>query len=373
MAVKYSSFSILTLTAGLALFACSPAGQPPVASNQVNSNLTASNQLQSLQTIEINQLPAYAVKPAANQVSLTGQLRIPANLILSAEELSGITAPPQGITAPPQGITAPPQGITAPPQGILAAQSIFGIHSVKSDALSTSFFVEFFRDNFKLSLPEINQTATINQTVLQYINGQPYFVASYMLPALQPGTQYQLEASHPLLNLQTHLQTTSAGQTLSADLDLGSTAVDRVKKAAQARGQRVNLAYLGSHIDELERTVAVALQERFRERISESQLQATVNQFVDGLPAYVAPQSIQITAPTRRQLRVGEQIELSAMTYFVDQSSTASALWQSSAGDRANIQADGTLLALQPGQVTIQAQALDNSELNSQIVFEILP
>jgi len=372
MAANKWNLSILGLAVSMSLLACSPAGQSPTATGNTGAS-AASNQIQSLQAIEINQLPAYAIKPAAQQVSLTGQLRIPANMILSAEELSGITAPPQGITAPPQGITAPPQGITAPPQGILAAQPIFGIRSVKSNALSTNYFVEFFRDNFKLALPEINQTATINQTVLQYINGQPYFVASYMLPALQPGTKYQLKASHPLLNLQTQLQTSTAGQTLSADLDLGSTAVDLVKKTAQERGKKVNLAYLGSHIDELERTVATALQDRFKERISEKQLQATVGTFVDGLPAYVEPQSIQIQTPTRKQLRVGEQIELSALTHFVDQSSTSSALWLSSAGDRASVQADGTLVALQPGQVTIQAQALDNSELNSQIVFEILP
>lgn len=359
---------ILGVSSMTLLVACAaPVAQP----NQPSTNLSASSQ--TLQAIEIDNLPAYAIKPAGQNVSLTGQLRIPANLILSAEELSSITAPPQGITAPPQGITAPPQGITAPPMGILPAQPIFGIRSVKSAALGTTFWAEFFRDNFKLSLPQLNQTATINQTVIQYINGQPYFVASYMLPALKPGANYKLEASHPLLNLQTQLTTGDSGNTLAADLDLGSTAVNLVKDTAAKLNKKVNLAYLSSHIQELETTVASAMQRRFKEEISETELQKVVNQFVQGLPAYVEPSKIEIQSAVKRQVKVGEKLLLNATTTFADQSTTQSALWQTSAGDIGNIQADGTLLALKPGRITVAAQAMDNATLRSQIVVDIVP
>lgn len=362
------SKQLLTLSACLALAACSAGPQSPTASTP-NTAVSAS---QSLQSIDIEQVPAYAIKPAANQVSLTGQLKIPANLILNTEELSQITAPPQGITAPPQGITAPPQGITAPPLGVLPAQAIFGIRSIKTPAISTSSWAQFFQDNFQLNIPEISQSPAINHTVIQFINGQPYFVASYVVPQLQPGQNYSLEASHPLLNLSTSLKTGAAGNTLASDLDLGSTAVDLVKKKAATQNRQVNLAHINARLSELENTVGASLQQRFQGEASEAQLDAAVTQFVNELPAFSAPERIQIAQPKTLQLKVGEQMYLDASTHYADDSQTQGALWQSSNGISASVMADGLVKALSPGRVTISAAAFDNPELQNEIILNIV-
>jgi hypothetical protein len=370
----FSHFSRSTISLmGTLLLLSACADSLPISPSGVENN-TKVNSLQSLQSVDVDNVPTYALKPANTNVGLTGQLKIPANLILGPDELGQLTAPPQGLTAPPQGLTAPPQGLTAPPQGILPAQSIFGIRSLKSQALATSFWVEFFRDNFKISVSETGsvQDATINQTVIQFINGQPFFVASYVLPQLKPNANYDLRAEHPLLNLQTRLTTAGAGQTMAADLDLGSTTVKLVKEEAARQNKQVNLAYLNAHIQGLEATVADALQKRFKSAADQALINQAVQNFVSALPEYVAPQAIQIQESVKT-LKVGQPVAYSAVTTFADQTQTLAVSWSTSAGDVASIQADGTLLGLQPGQVELEARALDDSLLSHKITINIVP
>ncbi len=361
-----AAFCALSL---LGLSACGESATPTPAVETANAQ-----GLQALQSIDVDKVPAYALKPAAEKVGLTGQLKIPASLILGADELGQLTAPPQGLTAPPQGLTAPPQGLTAPPQGLLPAQSIFGIRSVKSQGLSTSFWVEFFRDNFKLSVSESGQAqkATIHQTVIQFINGEPFFVASYVLPQLRPNATYDLRAQHPLLNLQTRLDTGAAGQTMAADLDLGSTTVDLVKAEAMRQNKRVNLAYLSTHLQALEATVAEALQKRFKSSADQALIDTAVRDFVAELPAYVAPTSIRIQESVTA-LKQGQPTLFSAVTTFADQSKTQAVRWSTSAGDIASVQADGTVLGLKAGTVQLTAQALDNPALTHTLTVRIDP
>lgn len=376
----FSRPSILSLCCALTLLGtglASCADSSPVATDANTASATQdtnASSLQALQTIDVDNVPAYALKPAAQKVGLTGQLKIPASLILGANELGQLTAPPQGLTAPPQGLTAPPQGLTAPPLGILPAQSIFGIRAVKSQGLSTSFWVEFFRDNFKLNVSNNTQTqqATINHTVIQFVNGEPFFVASYVLPQLNPNADYDLSAEHPLLNLQTRLKTGAAGETMAADLDLGSTAVKLVKAEAERQNKRVNLAYLSTHIQSLEATVADALQKRFKSSADQALIDQAVQDFVAELPDYVAPTAIRIQEGDQT-LKVGQPTLFSALTTFADDSQTHAVRWSSSAGDVASVQADGTLLGLKAGQVTLEARALDNPELSHQVTVTLVP
>lgn len=372
--ISHLSRSGITLACSFFLLSACAESLPVSPAGTDNSASSSSNILQSLQSVDVDNVPTYALKPASTNVGLTGQLKVPANLILGADELGQLTAPPQGLTAPPQGLTAPPQGLTAPPQGILPAQSIFGIRSLKSQALATSFWVEFFRDNFKISVAETGgvQDATINHTVIQFINGQPFFVASYVLPQLKPNANYDLRAEHPLLNLQTRLSTADAGQTMAADLDLGSTAVKLVKEEAARQNKQVNLAYLNANIQSLEATVADALQKRFKSTADQTLIDQAVSAFVAELPDYVAPQAIEIQESVKT-LKVGQPVAFSAVTTFVDQTQTRAVSWSTSAGDVASIQADGTLLGLQPGQVELEARALDDSRLRHTITVNIVP
>lgn len=376
MTYQHPSFSmrrpVLAAVCAFSFLGVSACGEQTPASTPSE---TATNQgLQALQSVDVDKVPVYALKPAAEKVGLTGQLKIPANLILGAEELGQLTAPPQGLTAPPQGLTAPPQGLTAPPQGLLPTQSIFGIRSVKSQGLSTSFWVEFFRDNFKLSVSESGQAqkATIHQTVIQFINGQPFFVASYVLPQLRPNASYDVRAQHPLLNLQTRLDTGAAGQTMAADLDLGSTTVDLVKAEAMRQNKRVNLAYLGEHIQSLEATVAEALQKRFKSSAEQALIDQAVKDFVAELPAYVAPTAIRIQESVR-DLKQGQPTLFSAVTTFADETQTRAVRWSTSAGDIASVQADGTVMGLKTGTVDLVAQALDNPTLTHTLTVRIVP
>lgn len=364
---------LATLTVSL-LAACGTP-QTPVSLDgaSVQTSLTA-----TLAPVEVQSIPGYAIKPAGGNASVTGQLKIPASLILSPADLSSITAPPQGITAPPQGITAPPQGITAPPQGITApplgvlpAQSIFGIRSLKSAGLATGFWAEFFRDNFRLNIPELGQQVFVNSTVLQYINGVPYFVASYVIPTAAPNQTYTLEARHPMLSLRSTLQTGGAGQTTAADLDLGSTAVDLVKQAAQARNKKISLAYLTQSLNELEK-VSHALQQRYKNEISEAQLQAVVNSFVDHIPAYSEPVSIRVESSARAlKVKQGQTLQLSATTVYANQQTTQAVQWRTQAGDIVNVLADGTLFGVKPGTTVLEAISVDNPALKDQIRIEV--
>ncbi len=365
LALVAVSFSLLAACSTPSVNSAAPTDTAAVAQTNV----------QSLESVSIGKVPGYALKPASQKVGLTGQMKIPANLILGDAELSQLTAPPQGLTAPPQGLTAPPQGLTAPPLGVLPAQSIFGIRSFKSEALSTTFWVEFFRDNFKLRVSDQAQQvqeATINQTVIQFINGKPFFVASYVLPELQPNASYNLEAEHPLLNLESRLETGNAGQTVAADLDLGSTTVKLVKAEAERQNKQVNLAYLGTHIQTLEATVADALQKRFKSQSEQSVIDNAVRDFVRTLPAYVAPNAIQIQESVTT-VKVGQPVAFSARTTFADNSETGAAQWSSSAGDVASVQADGILVGHKVGQVEIAARALDDASLSDTIIVNIVP
>ncbi|PIQ26450.1 hypothetical protein COW36_21885 [bacterium (Candidatus Blackallbacteria) CG17_big_fil_post_rev_8_21_14_2_50_48_46] len=371
---KFAKSVLATVTVSL-LASCSSSSQAP---STVNISGTQTAATASLVPIEVQSVPGYAIKPSLGNASVTGQLKIPAGLVLSPSDLSSITAPPQGITAPPQGITAPPQGITAPPQGITApplgvlpAQSVFGIRSVKSSGLAVGFWAEFFRDNFRLVIPELGQQAFVNNTVLQYINGQPYFVASYVMPKVAPNKTYTVEAKHPLLSLRSTLQTGEAGQTAASDLDLGSTAVDLVKQAAQARNKKVNLAYLNKSLKDLEK-VSDALQKRYKNELSESQLQAIVNEYVDSIPAYSEPASIRVDSEVRQlKLKKGETLQLSATTTYANQEKTQAVQWRTLQGDILNVLADGTVLGVKSGSTVLEAISVDNPTLKDQIRIDV--
>jgi hypothetical protein len=362
----------------ISLLAACGTPQTPTTAGTVNASSLQNSATATLAPIEVQSIPGYAIKPSLGNASVTGQLKIPANLVLSDTDLSSITAPPQGITAPPQGLTAPPQGLTAPPQGITApplgvlpAQSIFGIRSVKSSGLAVGFWAEFFRDNFKLTVPEIGQQAFVNSTVLQYINGQPYFVASYVLPKVAPNQTYTVEAKHPLLSLRSTLSTGDAGQTAASDLDLGSTAVDLVKKAAQTQGKKVNLAYLNQSMKELE-TISNALQKRYKGSISEADLQKVVNTYVDSIPAYSDPTSIRVDSEARQlTVKKGATLQLSATTQFANKQTTRAVNWRTQQGDIVNVLADGTVLGVKPGVSTLEAISVDNPTLKDQIRIEV--
>lgn len=368
--------SIFVKTALVCLVVSCGMPQNLTVNTTVQTALTTSTA--TLAPVSIQNIPSYAIKPATGKVSITGQLKIPAHLILSPADMNtvtappqGITAPPQGITAPPQGITAPPQGITAPPLGILPAQSIFGIRSLKSVGLATAFWAEFFRDNFRLNMTEVGQQAFINSTVLQYINGTPYFVASYVIPNLLPNQTYTLEARHPMLNLSSTLHTGNAGQTVALDLDLGSTAVERIKQAAQARNKKVSLAYLSQNLNELE-TISHALQQRYRNEITEAQLQAVINNYVDQIPAYSDPVSIRVAHSSRYlQIKQGQTLQLAATTFYANRQTTQAVQWRTQAGDIVSVQADGTVLGIKPGVTILEAIAIDNPTLKDQIQIEV--
>jgi len=376
--IANSVLSTVLATVTVSLLAACGTPQTVSTASTVNASSLQTAATATLAPIEVQSIPGYAIKPSLGSASVTGQLKIPANLILSDTDLSSITAPPQGITAPPQGITAPPQGITAPPQGITApplgllpAQSIFGIRSVKSSGLAAGFWAEFFRDNFKLVVPELGQQAFVNSTVLQYINGQPYFVASYVLPKVSPNQTYTVEAKHPLMSLRSTLSTGEAGQTAASDLDLGSTAVDLVKKAAQTRNKKVNLAYLNQSMKELE-NISSALQKRYKGSISEAELQKVVNSYVDSIPAYSEPTSIRVEGERQLKVKKGATLQLSATTLFANQQKTQAVHWRTQQGDVVNVLADGTILGVKSGSSVLEAISVDNPALKDQIRIDVI-
>lgn len=348
----------------------SPAGQIllPSPAGHISSSPKA-----SLTRINVDSVPSFAVKPAEGSVSVNGQLRIPANLVLSPNELSALDSPQANISAPPQGITAPPRGIVAPPSGILPAQAIFGIKALKTNVQATGMWTEFFRDNFKLSIagkPE-NQVF-INQSVIQFINGTPYLVANYIVPDLTPDQSFQMEAHHPFMTMYSSFSTGDKGQTLAADIDLGTTVLDLIRARAKTINKSLDFSHIKDHMEEVE-TIAQAIHQTFKGLLSQADLDQQVADFVAQLPEAATPLSLSLNGETQTlTIKVGESVQLKPLTLFNNQKTSNSAFYKTGDGSLVHLSAEGQLMGLKTGTTIIEASAIDDHRISDTLTVHIV-